>query len=111
MKTVRCQIVRRRYARIPPSSELLTLNELARLARVHPDIVECLLEWGLVEPMESEPELLFKDSAVPTIRRIMRIRNDLGLNWAGIGVVLDLLGRIDNLERENTWLRAQVVKQ
>ena len=111
MKTVRCQIVCRRYTTLPPSGELLTLDELARLAGVHPDIVECLLEWGLVEPVESEPKLLFQESAVPTIRRIMRIRNDLGLNWAGIGVILDLLERIDNLERENARLDAQISKQ
>ena len=39
------------------------------------------------------------------IRRILRLRHDLGVNWAGIGVVLDLLAKIEELEREIAQLR------
>jgi len=34
------------------------------------------------------------------VRRIMRLRRDLGINYAGIGVVLDLLARIETLEAQ-----------
>ncbi len=54
------------------------------------------------------PELLFAETAVPRIWRIMRLRRDLGINFAGIGVVLDLLDRIEELEREIGWLRKQL---
>jgi MerR family transcriptional regulator, heat shock protein HspR len=32
------------------------------------------------------------------LRKILRLRNELGINWAGIGVILDLLSRIEQLE-------------
>ena len=38
----------------------------------------------------------------------MRLRRDLGINWSGIGVVLDLLDKIEELEREIAWLRKKI---
>ena len=108
MSTTRYQIVHYRYESRPASKSLITVDELARLARLHPEIVDRLVEWGLVDPEQSEPELLFPETVVPRIWRIMRLRRDLGINWAGIGVVLDLLDRIEELEREIAWLRKQL---
>ena len=108
MSTIRYQIVHYRYQSRPASKNLLTADELARLARLHPEMLDCLVDWGLVDPAESEPELLFEETVVPRIWRIMRLRRDLGVNWAGIGLVLDLLDRIDQLEGEIAWLRGQV---
>lgn len=107
MSTIRYQIVHYRYQSRPASRNLLTAAELARLARLHPEMLDRFVDWGLVDPAESEPELLFSETAVPRIWRIMRLRRDLGINWAGIGVVLDLLDKIDHLEREIAWLRKQ----
>ena len=108
MSTTRYQIVHYRYESRPASKNLLTAEELARLARLHPEMVDSLVEWGLVDAVESEPEMLFEETVVPRIWRIMRLRRDLGINWVGIGVVLDLLDKIDELERELAWLHKQM---
>ena len=108
MSTVRYHIVHYRCESRPASEELLSVGDLARLARLHPEMVDRLIDWGLIDPVEREPQLLFPETAVPRIWRIMRLRRDLGINWAGIGVVLDLLDKIDRLEREVTRLRRQV---
>ena len=108
MSTTRYHIVHYRYESRPVSTNLITTGELARRSRLHPEMVDHLVDWGLVEPAESEPELLFHETVVPRIWRIMRLRRDLGINWAGIGVVLDLLERIEDLEREIAWLRKEV---
>jgi DNA-binding transcriptional MerR regulator len=108
MSTIRYQIVHYRYESRPASENLLSAEELARLAHLHPEMVDRLIDWGLIDPVEREPQLLFPETAVPRIWRIMRLRRDLGINWAGIGVVLDLLDKIDRLERENARLRRQL---
>ena len=105
MSTIRYQIVHYRYESRPASKNLLSAEELARLAHLHPEMVDRLIEWDLIDPVEREPQLLFPETAVPRIWRIMRLRRDLGVNWAGIGVVLDLLDKIDRLEREIARLR------
>ena len=108
MSTIRYQIVHYRYESRPASEELLSAGDLARLARLHPEMVDKLIDWGLIDPVEHEPHLLFPETAVPRIWRIMRLRQDLGINWAGIGVVLELLDKIDQLEREIARLRRQL---
>jgi hypothetical protein len=64
-----------------------------------------LVDLGLLDPEVDEPEWLFRDTVIPRIWKIRRLHHDLGINWAGIGVVLDLLDRIEELEREIAWLR------
>jgi DNA-binding transcriptional MerR regulator len=71
-------------------------------------MIQCFIDWDLVEPERTDPEMLFPDRVVPRIRRILRLRKDLGVNWAGIGVVLDLLDRMEALERELGRLRTRL---
>lgn len=107
MGTIRCQIIQYRRGPLPPPGSLLTAEELSKLAHVHPDMIQCFIDWELIEPARTHPENLFPDSIVPRIRRILRLRKDLGINWAGIAVVLDLVDRIDALERELENLRSR----
>ena len=42
--------------------------------------------------------MLFDSEVIPLIRRILRLRNELGVNYAGVGVILELMSRIEALE-------------
>ena len=79
----------------------LRLEALAGSAGVHPVFVRRLVSLGLLDA-ESGPrgELLFATSAVHRVARIQRLHADLSLNYSSIGLVLDLLDRIDRLEAE-----------
>ncbi len=84
----------------------LTLDTLASLAGMHPALVEQFVEFGLIEPVQREGARLFFDpSAVPRLRMIGRLRASLGINLAGVAVILDLLDRVCALQRENETLR------
>ncbi len=98
----------------PVQGSLLSFSEAARLAGIHPDLLDRLVTLGLVDPVQSvqlvqaahaSPEPLFEVATVLRIRRILRLRNELGVNWAGIGLVLDLLSRIEELEQEIVSLK------
>ena len=107
MKQTYYEIVHYQYEWHPESTNLITLQQLADLACVHPELVHLMVEWSLVDPARTDPELLFQETAVPRIWRIMRLKNDLGINWNGIGVILNLLERIDHLEREIRSLKRE----
>jgi DNA-binding transcriptional MerR regulator len=83
----------------------LTLDDLALHAGMHPALVERLAEFGLVTPIRQEGALLFDPSVVSRLRTIARLRQSLGINLAGISVILDLVDRICALQRENENLR------
>lgn len=81
-------------------SGLLDLMETARQACVHPDLLLRMVDLGLIEPEQSSPEMLFTPEVVGVIGKAVRLRYQLGINWAGVGLVLDLLERIGQLESE-----------
>lgn len=80
---------------------LLTLQELADTAGLHPALVEKLVRCGLIEPAANTgSHTLFPASAEPRLRRILRLRRDLGVNVAGVAVILEMRERLEALQRE-----------
>ena len=77
--------------------EIVTLAELARACGIHPDIVDSFLTLGIIEPVSREPVLEFDTTAILRIRRTIRMRRDLGVNYASAGIILDLVDEIDTL--------------
>ena len=85
---------------VRPRRNLMRLEDAARHLGLHPDVVQLFLEIGLLEPAEvTGAEIMLDPVALRRIGVIQRLRYDLGINLAGIGVILDLLDRIDALQR------------
>ena len=82
-----------------PKGELIRLEDVAHSAGVHPDILHHFIDLGLIQPADAPSAgIMFDAEAVHRIRVIQRLRCDLGVNLQGIGVILDLLDRL-NAER------------
>ena len=73
----------------------LELDALAREAGVHPELVRRLVALGLLDTPRGR---LFPRDAAPRIARAVRLRGDLGLNYAGALLASQLLDRIEQLE-------------
>lgn len=81
--------------------EVLTIDVVAERVGAKRSLVVRLAKQGLLETVESEKnELLMPRHAVMQLRRMQRLRRDLGVNFAGAAVILDLVGRIEQLNRE-----------
>ncbi len=91
-------------------SPYCTLNEVAYRLGLHPELIERFLNLGLIETVEhtGSGEMLFDSGVIPIIRRILRLRNDLGVNYAGIGVILELMSRVEALEARIEKLESQI---
>jgi hypothetical protein len=78
---------------------MIEIEVLARETGLHPDFVRRLVRLGLVETSGgSAQNPLFRPDAASRLARAMRLRRDLGLNYAGAMLASDLLARIDQLE-------------
>ena len=79
----------------------LSLDGFAGSAGLHPELVRRLVTLGLLPATrDGAGALWFTRAELVTVARIQRLRTGLSLNWAAIGLVLDLLDRIDVLERD-----------
>jgi DNA-binding transcriptional MerR regulator len=84
--------------------DLMPLEDLAARAGLHPDLLRRFVDFGLVEPAAAAgPAFLFDLSAVHRVRVIQHLRHDLGVNLAGIGVILELLDRLQGLESGGSY--------
>jgi hypothetical protein len=78
----------------------VTITELAYCSGCSHAAIAALLEHDLLEPEHLDPEPRFPVEAVERVRRIRRIEMELEVGYPAMGLVLDLLKRIDDLERQ-----------
>jgi hypothetical protein len=83
--------------------EPLTFDVVAETIGARRSLVARLAHQGLIETLESETgEQLLPRRAVIQLRRMQRLRRDLGVNFTGAAIILDLVGRIEELNHELT---------
>jgi len=78
----------------------LSLAELCRCARASAELVAELVEYGLLTPSAGAvADWRFGADSLAVARRAGRLVDELGLNAAGAAVAIELLDRIEQLER------------
>lgn len=81
--------------------EPLTLDVVAETVGARRSLVMRLAERGLIDTVDSDMDgPRVPRRVVIQLRRMQRLRRDLGVNYAGAAVILDLVGRIEQLNRE-----------
>jgi chaperone modulatory protein CbpM len=81
----------------PPAR--LSLDAFAATAGMHPELVRRLVRLGLLDPhVDAAGQLWFSPAQLARLARAQRLHAALGLNYAALGLVLDLLTRIEELE-------------
>jgi hypothetical protein len=77
----------------------LDLERFSRVAGMHPEYVRHLVTLGLLDAQaDAAGELWFTPTQLPAAARVQRLRSGFGLNYAALGLVVDLLDRIAHLE-------------
>lgn len=77
----------------------LDLNQFAAAAGMHPELVRRLAALGMLDAARDPyGDLWFSRSQLAALGRIQRLRAAFPINYAGIGLVTDLLDRIAALE-------------
>jgi hypothetical protein len=82
-----------------PVPERLAQEEFARRCGLHPEVVRRLVALGMVPAVrDAGGALWFAPAQVAAVARLQRLRATLPLNYAALGLVVDLLDRITELE-------------
>ncbi|WP_211122438.1 chaperone modulator CbpM [Streptomyces yatensis] len=77
----------------------LSLETVASRTGLHPELIRRFVVLGLVDAeRDAGGRLVFAPGAPAALGRVERLHSGLCLNYAAIGLVMDLLDRIDLLE-------------
>ncbi|MDY6842719.1 MAG: chaperone modulator CbpM [Thermodesulfobacteriota bacterium] len=101
MKKIQYALTLYSRAGIHQSRKRLTMEEVSQEVGIHSSIIQGYLDFGILKPTEivgGRP--LFDDDAVYHLRRIQRLRKDLGVNLVGAGIISDLVEEIEKLHKE-----------
>ena len=88
---------------------LLRREEVCARLGIGDDLLEVCLRWEIVRVPEpnSQGTILFSLDAFDRLQRGLRLHHDLGINWQGVSVALELLERIEELEQQVHHLSTQ----
>ncbi len=96
---------------LPPDAAFV-ISVAARLVGVHEQTLRYYERAGLVEPARSRGRIrLYSLTDIERVRQIRRLTEDLGVNLAGVEVIMRLTDRIRELEDETEALRAELKRR
>jgi len=85
----------------------------AKLCEMHPQTLRLYERIGLIKPQRiSSKNRVYSDADIERLRQIQRLTHDLGVNLAGVEVVLHLLEQMEEMrkimEDETERVRAEL---
>ena len=88
------------------------ISVAARLLNVHPQTLRYYERAGLISPSRSRGNIrLYSTRDIERAQQIKRLIEDLGVNLAGVEVILRLTERLRDLEQENERLRTELARR
>jgi chaperone modulatory protein CbpM len=79
----------------------ITLSQLCEVCSVEHTLIEQLVAEGVLDPVGNRSgEVLFRYTSVRVTLTTIRLQDDLGVNLPGAALALDLLERIEELQRQ-----------
>lgn len=89
------------------SEPLYTISIAARLVRIerpeepiHPQTLRMYERIGLVTPQRVGKNRLYSERDIERVRQIQRLTQEMGVNLAGVEIILSLLEQIETLQVE-----------
>lgn len=82
-------------------SKYYHISSVARLYDIHPQTLRLYEREGLLKPSRSEGNTrLYSDEDLARLEIILNLSRDLGVNLAGIEIILNMRRRIERIESE-----------
>jgi MerR family transcriptional regulator/heat shock protein HspR len=80
---------------------LYSISIAAKLCGVHPQTLRLYERQGLVKPARvAEKNRMYSQADIERLQRIQRLTQDLGVNLAGVEVILRLIDEMDRLQQD-----------
>jgi MerR family transcriptional regulator, heat shock protein HspR len=88
------------------------ISVAARLLNVHPQTLRYYERAGLISPSRSRGNIrLYSTRDIERAQQIKRLIEDLGVNLAGVEVIMKLTERMREMEQELESLRGELARR
>lgn len=87
------------------------ISVVAKILAIHPQTLRQYEREGLVEPGRTDGKMrLYSQRDIDKIKMILRLTRDLGVNLAGVDIILRLKDRLDEQDKEIEELHLSLEK-
>ena len=83
------------------------ISVAAELVSMHPQTLRLYERVGLVKPARRGSNRLYSERDIDRLRQIQRLTQDMGVNLAGVEIILNLLQQVNDMQQELDQLRQQ----
>jgi MerR family transcriptional regulator/heat shock protein HspR len=87
------------YGQTPEAAVEYRVEVVCRMLRLSPAKLRRYEAHGLVEPRRRGRARVYDESGLQRLRRVRRLTEDLGVNLAGVGIILRLVDELAELRR------------
>lgn len=89
----------------PGKQPVYVISVAAKMVEMHPQTLRLYERLGLLKPARQGLNRLYSDYDIARLRQIQRLTQDMGVNLAGVEIILNLLERIEELQDEVEQVR------
>lgn len=94
---------------IPQDEPCYTISVVARMVDLHPQTLRYYEQIGLVVPQRTRGNIrLYSSVEIERLRKINRLTQELGINLAGVEVILHMADQIESLQLEIILMRQKL---
>ena len=86
-------------------TELIIVEVFCTEYQVDLSLIHELNEFGLIELVQNNGLKYIQVEKLPEVERVIRFHNELNINKEGIEVILDLLDRLDAINKQTKYLQ------
>ena len=88
------------------------ISVVAKILEIHPQTLRQYEKEGLIEPGRTDGKMrLYSQRDIDKIKTILKLTRDMGVNLAGVDIILRLKERLDELDSINEELRSNLKKK
>lgn len=88
------------------------ISVVAKVLCIHPQTLRQYEREGLIRPSRTEGKMrLYSQRDIDRIKTVLRLTRELGVNIAGVDIILRLKERIEELESEIEELKRELVRR
>ena len=87
------------------------ISVVANMLNIHPQTLRQYERDGLIEPARTQGRMrLYSQRDIDRMKMILRLTRDMGVNLAGVDVILRLKEQMEQMEKEIEYLREELKK-